>query len=223
MVSLDLSNNFIGSVGFTSIANFLADPINKLVKLYVHALYFDISNGSSSQPLSTLQNACTLIESLRHNKTLKVLSLWDEKTIRLVAAENNMTCYMVAFGEISFLLENKLLCDTSSIDACITSNHSLASLGLSAAQLMQEGSALNQLIEINASAGLNRHEKAREKLRAVYFMRDFEMKQLIDLELACMPHVFGLLTHCDEDRVEASQLNQVFRVIRQCVGTIISV
>ena len=47
---------------------------------------------------------------------------------------------------------------TSSIDACITSNHSLASLWLSAAQLMQEGSALNQLIEINASAGLNRHE-----------------------------------------------------------------
>ncbi|KAL7534939.1 hypothetical protein ACHAWF_004998 [Thalassiosira exigua] len=126
---------------------------------------------------------------------------------------------------------NDLVCDVSSFDALIGSNHRLASVGHDPGARVMRSRGLAEAFEINERRGYSTNRKIRAKLRAFYFKGEFDLTPFIELDVKFMPNVLELVT-MSEERMESKRegrcdrgayiaarnghLGCVYRLVRNC-------
>jgi hypothetical protein len=169
----------------TAVAAFLRDTTNSnvvrklLVQFIVHSGDGALSIHSGDGDLSTLdreQAVRDIAASLVKNTHLKELSLYG-------------------LGTSDWFDRNKLICDVSSIETIVNSNHTLEGFS----NVDELSTLAEQCLVLNRNP--DKTEVIREKIRRFYFVGDFDMSPFVDVPLCVLPEVMSQID--GEDKLSA--------------------
>ena len=195
--------------GYDALASFLRRASTTIESL-------DVRNSAMY-----VECAQMLLGSIPTNSTLKLFRLGKLYNRPLPNDSYNATVQK---------LEN-LVCNQSSFNALLHSNHTLHSIGYNTSELKSQNANLRVALDINERKGCSINKKCRSKLRALYFRGEFDVHPFIGIDIELMPLVLELVTMSDECIVDKKEgrlkkgtyvrasnghLGSIYRLIRNC-------
>jgi len=181
MVHLDIDTPCMSSAAaFSEVigSTILRNPSSRLITLHIKNLVYWIKEG--------MDGLVSLIgEGLRVNTTLQDLVLEGYREY------------------VSVLLITSSLCDPSSIDSIVNSNHTLKSVYIGkknnnrrcrCREEMEETDLLMKCLDINVS-GKSRNDIIQKKVVHFHMTTNFDVTQLDNLPLAALPQLLAILSN----------------------------